>query len=308
MKKLIFILSLPLLYFNIHAQGCSDAGFCTMDSYSTEMDEEENGDSTINNEGPKNLIKVGLAYGSADHGITIISNNINYKRVFSEQWSADLKLNSIAQLGSQHESIGLSDLFGTVNYAPKKFLSISLGFKLPLNNAGNKADGLPLPMDYQSSTGTFDAILGVGFKIQNFRINVGYQQVLVQNNNQFLSSFYDVSEGYANFNDTRKFERQGDVMLRVAYLWKLGTHFEISPSILPIYHLGNDYYYNELDVKTEIEGSEGLTLNGNLFVSYKFKENQSLQLGYSSPFVVRKERPDGLTRSFLLSLEYAIRF
>ena len=58
----------------------------------------------------------------------------------------------------------------------------------------------------------------------------------------------------------------------------------------------------------EIEGSQGLTLNWNLYLDYELNNDQALQLNVGSPFIVRDTRPDGLTRSFVASLEYRIKF
>lgn len=296
----ITFFAIALWGFKLTAQGCSDAGFCTIDSYSTEA--KDSSKTT------KNLIKIGFGYGGADHNIAIISNNINYKRTFNDQWALNLKLNSIVQSGDLYTNIGVSDLFVTGSYKPIKDLSIGFGIKVPLSNAGNANNGLPLPMDYQSSTGTFDGIITLGYKFKGLRLTLGYQQPLNQNNNDFNPALYDSTSGFRSFINTRQFHRQADIMLRVAYIFKLGKHFEISPSLLPIYHLGQDSYLNDLDERVAIEGSEGLTFNGNLFFSYKFKEAHSIQLGYSTPFVVRKKRPDGLTRSYIVSLEYSFKF
>ncbi len=57
-----------------------------------------------------------------------------------------------------------------------------------------------------------------------------------------------------------------------------------------------------------LEGSEGLTLNGNLMINYALATNQLFQLSLATPFVTRDLRPDGLTRSFVLGLEYIVKF
>jgi hypothetical protein len=58
----------------------------------------------------------------------------------------------------------------------------------------------------------------------------------------------------------------------------------------------------------EIEGSQGLTLNGNLYIDCTLDEKSSLQLNAGIPFLFREARPDGLTRSFIATLEYKIKF
>ena len=72
--------------------------------------------------------------------------------------------------------------------------------------------------------------------------------------------------------------------------------------------LDSHKYTNKEDVEVEIEGSQGLTLNWNLYLDYELNNDQALQLNVGSPFIIRDVRPDGLTRSFVASLEYRIKF
>ena len=66
----IFILSLTTYYAN--AQGCSDAGFCTISSI------KPNSSDTVTEN--TNQVKVGVSLGSADNSISIFGNYIEYNR------------------------------------------------------------------------------------------------------------------------------------------------------------------------------------------------------------------------------------
>jgi hypothetical protein len=82
------------------------------------------------------------------------------------------------------------------------------------------------------------------------------------------------------------------------------------PSILPIYHLSNDKYSEftgNTEVIREIEGSDGLTLNLNLQSKLKL-DNSFITLNIGFPVLVRKVRPDGLTRALVLGLNYGYNF
>jgi hypothetical protein len=57
-----------------------------------------------------------------------------------------------------------------------------------------------------------------------------------------------------------------------------------------------------------IQGSAGLTLNLNAFLDYNITEKSGIQFSAGMPLLVRETRPDGLTRSFIASLEYKISF
>ena len=60
---------------------------------------------------------------------------------------------------------------------------------------------------------------------------------------------------------------------------------EVNPAVLPIYHLANDEYTNELDEVVVIDGSEGLTFNGNLFVNYALNPKSGLEFNTGFPSV-----------------------
>lgn len=134
------------------------------------------------------------------------------------------------------------------------------------------------------------------------------QQPLTQNDNQFLATDYPAGTQLNSFQSTRKFQRSADMLLRVSYPIKINSKLKLTPSILPIYHLSNDKYTDQLNVKKEIKGSQGLTLNGNAYIDYEFNNQNTIQLNIGMPFVVRDSRPDGLTRSFIATLEYNIKF
>jgi hypothetical protein len=110
------------------------------------------------------------------------------------------------------------------------------------------------------------------------------------------------------FQSTNQFERKGDVLIRIAYPVINSNKFKVTASLLPIYHLGNDRYTDDLNIVRDINGSKGLTLNGNLFFDYHINSKNSIQLNAGVPFIVRDARPDGLTRSFIVNLEYKIKF
>lgn len=82
----------------------------------------------------------------------------------------------------------------------------------------------------------------------------------------------------------------------------------IKPAVLAIYHLNNDSYFNDANKEVVIDGSKGLTLNGNLFLNYHITDRKLLEVSFGFPFVTRTARPDGLTREFVIGLEYSYSF
>ncbi len=293
---IFFLLPLDLTY----GQGCSDAGVCTVNSFKPEA-----ADSIPLQ---KNRLKAGVFYGSADYSISVAGAYLEYNRQINEPFSMDVRLTSLSQSGNDISVFGLSDLYLSANYQVSDKTVVTLGTKIPLTDGNVTKDMLPLPMDYQSSLGTFDLIAGVGFTINNLRIIAAFQQPLTQNSNEFLAENYPANSILRTFQTTRNFKRNGDIILRVAYPIKVGDSFKITPGLLPIYHLANDKFTDAAGAEQEIEGSQGLTLNGNLYFDYEINHRNALQLNLGVPFIVRDQRPDGLTRSFVVNLEYGIKF
>lgn len=289
-----------MLYGLAYGQGCSDAGFCTINSFQPVGDEEA--------EIPLNQIKAAAFFGSADHSIIVYGNYLAYSRQINDNLGIDAKLTTLAQNGNGISTFGISDIFLNANYSASEQLSVTLGMKVPLSDANKTLDGLAMPMDYQSSLGTFDLVFGLGYTISKLQFVVAIQQPLTQNNNEFFASSYPVGSELSTFQSTNNFKRSGDILLRVSYPISLFQKLQLTPSVLPIYHLANDKYTDELDLEREITGSQGLTLNGNLYLDYQINERNILQLNAGMPFIVRDARPDGLTRSMIATIEYKFNF
>ena len=73
------------------AQGCSDAGFCTVDALKS-----PDGDSTQTEKFLQ--LKTGVTVGKADHNITILASYVEYNRQLNKHWGYDMKLTQLAQL------------------------------------------------------------------------------------------------------------------------------------------------------------------------------------------------------------------
>lgn len=294
MKKMIFILS-NLVFGMTYSQGCSDAGFCTLANFKPMSTEEKPLENTI---------KGGISVGGADHNITIVSiyKEYNYKK---DKYSFGAKATFLAQIGSQVQTGNIGDIYLTNGYSFFKDFNATLGIKMPLTDGNLTKDKNILPLDHQSSLGTVDLILGASYKIKNVQVALGYQQPLSQNRNQFTSE--NIIGTFENYQTTRNYKRAGDVMLRVSYPFEFNK-FKITPSVLPIYHLSNDLYTDATNVEREISGSQGLTVNGNVYFDYKLNNKNALQFNFGMPFVTRTARPDGLTRKWIATLEYAFSF
>jgi hypothetical protein len=298
MKSILFF-TICLLSFNAFSQGCSDAGFCTVYNLKPQNNQHE----THNNH-----LRSGLSVGKADFDISVIAAFLEYRRQLSSSFSVDIRLTQLSQSGNDISTSGLSDLYINAGYKVNSAFSLTGGLKMPLNVSNKLKDGRALPMDYQSSLGTTDLILGAGFVSGSLQFNFAIQQPLSQNDNVFFPTEYPAGSPLREFPATNKFKRSGDVMLRVAYRALSGNKWSVTPAVLPIFHLSNDKFTDTDGIEKEIEGSQGLTLNTNIFVDYKISESFSAQLNAGLPLLVRETRPDGLTRSFIAGVELKYTF
>ena len=299
MKKVLFTLFLSgFTGQTILSQGCSDAGFCTIST----IKPKDFSETFSKNE---NQLKIGFFFGSADKSVSVWGNYTEYNNQVSDKLSLDVRLTSISQIGNGIRTFGLGDVLLLGNYNLGNQLKASFGTKIPLTKANKQNNGYSLPMDYQSSLGTLDVIMALNFQKDNWQFSVGWQQPLTQNENSFLAENH-VNPHLRKFESTKNFVRSGDVLLRVSYPISIIKKLKLTPSVLPIYHLTNDTYTDALGNAKTIINSKGLTLNTNLYIDYQINTKKSLQVNIGVPFITRKVRPDGLTRHFIVNLEYRV--
>ena len=310
MMKKIIVIAVVLLALSVNArsQGCSDAGVCTIHSFKNNTGKFE--ENNKNN----NEVVVGFAFGKGERSTSNYTSYVEYTRSLSDKTSVTGKISFSAISGELANTNGLGDLFLSLNHTfdiKKKWQkSLVIGLKIPFDQADIVEKGIHLPMPYQTSLGTTDLVVGLSYIRKSFGATLALQQPLKKmNGNRFLPIDYPAEPLAAKYLPTNLFERKGDAFLRFSYNFDLNnSRFSLRPSLLGIYHLGNDSYQDMNKMRIEIEKSSGPTLNANVFVGYKLASNSALELSVGAPFVVRTNRPDGLTRSFVASVEYKFNF
>jgi hypothetical protein len=290
-----------------NAQGCSDAGVCTLHSIKNNAEGHEPKD------GKKNDLSFGFAYGIGERSTNNYTGYLEYTRSINQRTSVTGKLGYSFINGELANTNGLTDFFLSLNHAfdvNKKWQkSFVVGLKLPFDGADIVENGIHLPMPYQTSLGTTDLVLAINYNRKSFGATLALQQPLKAiNENKFLPGDYPDEPLTLNYWPTNEFERKADVVGRVSYSVKTGEHLSIRPSLLGIYHLANDSYVDDAKNRRPLYNSLGLTLNGNVFIDYRLKNGSGFELSIGTPFIVRDQRPDGLTRSFVAGLEYQFSF
>ncbi|HAP36901.1 MAG TPA: hypothetical protein DCQ28_13575 [Bacteroidetes bacterium] len=297
---LFILLLLSFISQQTYTQGCSDAGFCTLHSLTP-----QNNDPFEDN---NNRFAVGISNGRADNSITVYSGYVEYGRIINAAIRSDVKLSFISLHGTRTGTSGLADIFLSSAYSFGEINTVTVGLKIPLDDGNTKINGLSLPMNYQSSLGTLDLLVGFGSKIEEIAITVALQQPLLQNRNQFSVDNYPIDSDFRKFTSTNNYKRKGDILLRFSYPISLDSKIILTPSILPIYHFANDSYTTTGGIDKIISGSKGTTVNMNFYLTYSLNSSDRLEISFGSPLYTRTVRPDGLTRSYVLTMEYQMLF
>lgn len=296
MKKILFLL--VFCSAKMFSQGCSDAGFCSVGNTFQAAKQEH-----------KNTIETGLGFAAGEEDVTILSSYVTYMREINSRLALSVKLTFASAQGEIGSNANLGDLYLTGNYAltskdENQKWSLLFGVKVPLTDANHEIDGRSAPMVYQSSLGTVDLISGIEFKHRKWVFNAAVQLPVVNAND---NAFFPSTPEDDAFVPTNRFKRAPDALLRGGYqlAWQ---KFRFRPNMLLLYHLGEDSFESVGGERFDIDGSSGITLNGNLITQYVLNDRSNLELSVAAPFVVRDERPDGLTRAFTVGLSYMYAF
>ncbi|MFM8834755.1 MAG: hypothetical protein ACKOEV_14170, partial [Cytophagales bacterium] len=180
---LSFLLSITNLSF---AQGCSDAGFCTMGAMKP--------DQPYNKKIQLRLRTMELSFYRGTTTLTpvvyVATADFNFS--LNSKNTIQLKVPYQYVTGRLADAQSLGDLslcFTRTVFSSDRFdVNVSVGGKIPTNNSDKSVDGLPLPMYYQTSLGTYDFIAGISVINRKWLFATGIQIPLNKNDNQFVWS------------------------------------------------------------------------------------------------------------------------
>lgn len=313
MKRFVFSFTFICGLFistKLGAQGCSDAGVCTAGSLGPNAKRDTSGIR----------ITMGYSFGIGEQAVGIQSLLLQGDIQITKKAVFQLKLPLVSAAGNLGTNSGLGDVIATI--------ATSFGFKgikispfIGARIATGKADAtvqvdgnaLPLPMPYQTSLGTHDILFGAGFKRKNWSLGLGYQHPLNGNSNGFDTSLWQGKAEAKNYFSSRNLVRKPDIILRIEKSYRLGK-ITFTPGLLGIYKVAEEFKSVWLSgvsgpilVSQPIAGSKGLTINGMLNVAYPLNAKSSLAANVATPFKVRENRPDGLTRAFVFGLSYSFK-
>lgn len=293
------ITAFSLIPFFGYSQGCSDAGVCTV--HSIQMHSEDSTFKSI-----KNKVKIAASFGLAQHGVAVLSPTFEYSRMWNPEFSSAVKITSAIKSGEYTSVYDLSDAIITSDYRIAPKFKVLAGIKVPFNKADKSFNNTALPMGYQTSLGTIDALVGLTYYRNSMSFSLAYQHPLTDNENGFLNA--DSPDELQVFLSTNEYKRAGDIVLRINNKseFKKGK-IKLIYGILPIYHIINDSYINKTGETTEHSKSQGLTLNVNAMMQYSLSDLSLFEFSAGAPVKARKVRPDGLPQ-FDLTASYVVMF
>lgn len=291
------------------AQGCSDAGFCTMGAMKP--------DQPFNKKIELKLRSMEISFYRGTTPLTpiiyVATADLNFS--INSKTSFQVKLPYQAVSGQLGNTSGLGDISLCVTrniFTSEKFdVNFSVGGKIATNQSDKDEGGFPLPMYYQTSLGTYDFITGVSLINRNWLFATGIQHPFNRNENQFLWTAWeggpeDITyiQKYAN---AKELKRGTDVMLRVERNFRF-SRLNFTLGLLPIFRISQDEIADNNGKRIRQEGTTGMALSGILTTGYSFNVRSGIKLLLGHKIKQRDVNPDGLTREFVSTLSYYYRF
>jgi len=251
---------------------------------------------------PKFILGYNTIYGRGDNKTNILTYQLEATYfLFKNKLSAQIKLPYQTVSGDLGKTSGLGDITASLSYSiinsHKNGFSVVGGIKLPVNNSNISNNNQPLPMVYQTSLGTTDALFGFNYRYKSWDITAAYQHPFNSNKNQYLK---DTTQNvtYNNYFESKNLKRADDAVLRLNKRFNFNK-FSFSSGLLFIYHVDNDQFETMGGSLTSSKGSKGLTLNLNISSIITITKNLDFVFIYASPVVTRDSRPAGLARKFI---------
>jgi hypothetical protein len=236
--------------------------------------------------------------------------------VFDQKTTFQVKLPFQAVTGNFGNTSGLSDISLCLSrnlYSSEKFdVNASVGAKLPSNKSNLEEDGKPLPMYYQTSLGTYDAIAGVSLITRKWLFATGIQYAFNENRNEFTWSSWPE---YPDQNYVQKYDkayhlkRGTDMMLRVERNFRY-SRWNFTAGLLPIFRITRDDIEDPPGTGDRVkpEGTTGMALSAIITAGYSFDVKSGMRLLFGKKITQRDVNPDGLTRTTVATVSYYYRF
>jgi len=300
---LLWLLALPA-----KPQGCSSAGFCTMGALKSDQKFSERKVLKLN------YVELSHLLATSGLGEQIQASTLDISVGIGRRQALQMRLPYVQVQGPLARTEGLGDVYLTYNYEllqKRNYkVALSLGTKLPrFSTQLSTAEGLPLPMYYSPSLGTYDVIAGISWLSKRWLLGLGYQQALP---GQSLDNAFDpaawAGSDLSAYDYSVGLRRGADVMLRVEHHIR-SKRFNFFVGVLPVYRVSPDEVQDtQSNTWQAAEGSTGLALTGLVGGGYRLNVHSSIKLLYGQRLLQRDYNGDGLMKAQLASIAYEWRF
>ncbi len=293
MKYLITLVLTNFFAIYTNAQGCSDAGVCTIGDF-------HNRNSTVTKKGyHKN--ELDLVYTVSSHGKNekFYQPQINYRNFRSSRTyiEARLPINSATDKAINKSITGLGDAIVSWNSffkaGKKNNIKYTLGLRISLTDAAakNATATTSYPMTLQTGLGSTDLLAAISYDVVKYlTISGGIQTPIINYNKN--SILINTGTGFVT---GKEYHRKSDALVKLT--GKFSSHkFKANASLINIFHLADDYY-KTTSSKYTLTGSKGLTVDAALELLYGISPKTKIGVTFAQPLKTRKVIPDGLARS-----------
>ncbi len=307
----VLVILIPLL---VQAQGCSDAGFCTMGAMKPDQPYNKRVELKLK------TMEFSLYRGTTTLSPIIQVANLDFNFSLNSRNAIQVKVPYQWVKGTLGNTASIGDIsfcYTRNLFSSDRFdVNATVGGKLPTNNSNIMIGPNALPMYYQTSLGTYDLIAGVSLINRQWLFATGIQIPFNRNGNKFDWHRWQTGnpdelpyiQEYPNSTDLH---RGIDVMLRVERNFRL-ARFNFSAGLLPIYRITGDEITDFLGKRTSVDAkgniAKGLAMSWILTAGYNFNVHSGVRLLVGHKIVQREFSPDGLTRELVSSLSYSYRF
>lgn len=314
------ILFMFIQIHNSSAQGCSDAGFCTMGAM--RPNQNAPGSTALR----LRSFEIGQYLGRTQFKDYIVAYTADFNFSIGKKIGAQVKIPYMTIYGPLASTKGFGDVsvsFSRGLIQIKNWqLSTTVGIKFPFRvvqepfkkdvnySAIASEEGRPLPMYYQTSLGTFDIVWGASIRNKNWMFATGLQYSTNKNDNMFLWGPWRSSEDSLialEYPRAKQLKRGFDVMLRVERNFRF-SRFNFYMGLLPIWRLTPDTFVNPKGVREDAAGSTGLAMTVLVGTGYQFNIHHGIKVLFGKQVVKREHNPDGLSRLWVTSVNYEIKF
>lgn len=300
------------------AQGCSDAGFCTMGAMRP--------DQSYNRRIQIRLRSIELThYTGFTRFDDIIYNYVADVSIgINSKNTVQIKLPYVYVDGALADTHGIGDislsLTRNIVNTERYQVNLTAGTKIPTGAVDiDNSEGQSLPMYNQTGLGTYDAVAGLSFISDKWLLATGVQKPFGEIESRFVWMDWlgdPLEEKALEYTQARSLRRGTDLMLRVERNFRF-TNYNFSTGLLPIYRLENDIISvpdvdengNIFDYHDKVvEGSMGLALTWLGSVGYQFNTRLGIKVIQGIRLIQRHKNPDGLSRKMVNNVSLVYKF